>query len=82
MDWSQHIPLVTLIAVVFSAGTLYSQHAGIKRELRALVDKTVPRLHKRLDGVREWQIDHDAAEGGRKRVRTAAGGVPISDEDQ
>jgi hypothetical protein len=81
VNWSEHIPLLTLLAVVFSAGVFYAQQAVIKRDLRSLVDKTVPRIHERLDGFEKWQTEHDTEARTRRRVRTEGQGVPVySDE--
>lgn len=85
MNWSEHIPLVTLIAVVFSAGVLYSQHSGLKRELRNLIDKTLPRMHRRLDAEKAWRnwlegkLEHVL--GGRSRIHTSAEGHSADGED-
>jgi hypothetical protein len=78
MNWSEHIPLVTLIAVVFSAGVLYAQHGSVKRDLRSLIDKTIPRIHERLDKLDKWQTE----ERTRRRIRTEGLGIPIHPDQE
>lgn len=81
MNWSEHIPLVTLLVVVFGGGGLFAQHNVIKRDLRKLVDGTIPRIHERLDGLRSWQDRRDGATAERRRIRTEANGVVIQEDE-
>jgi hypothetical protein len=81
MNWSEHIPLVTLITVVFFGGVLWAQHAGLRGEIKKLIDKTIPRIHDRLDEDRRWRDRLDGALNERRRVRTAAHGIPVQEDE-
>lgn len=78
MNWSEHIPLVTLIVAAFGAG-------GI-----AQVVRSIPRIHARLDAIEKWQNKEtgrreafaEIERNGRLRIRTQGLGVPIHPDDQ
>lgn len=91
MNWSEHIPLVTLLAVVLAAGVLIERQAAAARAFKefldgpfkTLIERTLPRMHDRIDGMKSWQDHRDGATGAtqRHRIRTAANGVVIPEDD-
>jgi hypothetical protein len=65
-NWSSGISLATLLGVVFFGGVFVQQLKGIAATLAVLTEKTVPRIHERLDSTDKWRAEHDGAERERR----------------
>ena len=76
-NWSSGISLATLLGVVFFGGVFVQMLKGIRVQLDTVVDKTLPRIHERLDSSDKWRARFEGAE--EERERPARNERPITD---
>lgn len=87
MNWSEHIPLMTLLGVVALGATVIAQHRSLEKAFKHLMDVTIPRIHARQDEEKEWRIRIDERlkeqdRERRRRIQTHAHGTRVPPEDE